>query len=80
MFLVDVCFLTGPVARWMAVRADTGNISDQAGPLVMTAGPTTPKTCQASFAKVSVWVFTLLLECFVIVVYVKVLGGNAIDW
>lgn len=78
-----MCFLTGPVARWMAVRADTGNISDQAGPLVMTAGPTTPKACQASFAKVGVsggWILTSLLECFGIVVYLRSLGWNGICW
>ncbi|CAM9280554.1 unnamed protein product [Ascophyllum nodosum] len=41
----------GPVARWVAIRTDTGEMSDQAGPLVMTAGCTDPKACQASFAK-----------------------------
>lgn len=44
-------FLEGPTARWIAVRADDGERSEQAGPLEMTAG-LDAKACLASFAKV----------------------------
>ena len=64
----------------MAVRADTGNVSDQVGPLVMTAGPTTPKACQASFAKV--WEgggLTFTFRMFYYCCLPESPGGNAID-
>ena len=48
----------------MAIRTDTGEMSDQAGPLVMTAGCTDPKACQASFAKVMTYDFNVLQVFF----------------